>query len=372
MMKKLLFPILALVLAVGLALPMATPAAAHTEANPRVITLYAGQDIEVGTVKVWNDGTTLYVKYETTGGWVMTETHLAVAEDLEDIPQTKTGNPKVGHFEYSEPHDPPVTSYSYPPIDVSGLGDALNIAAHAVVVDTGTVASMTVVSDVSATVTQRRSGNATGFTLVDAPAVLAWEPGPNYPNDGPDDSGWEADSLWDQRLSTDLRPTGADWIWESYRVRDPINGTVISLENTFDVNGYIASGSLLIACDNGYEAFLNEVSLGSDNVYNVYGDWRTSNLKQAFVDVNGWDAVGSYDLLDYLVAGTNVLTIDAANEYFNTDDSGNNAPGTASSNPGACIYALEVEYYPIEETAWAAGLGFDGKNWATYFEYTVQ
>jgi hypothetical protein len=221
-------------------------------------------------------------------------------------------------------------------------------------------------------VIQHRSGDAAGFTSLDQAAVLAWEPGPNYPNDGPDDSSWEANSLWDQRLSTDLRPTGADWIWESYQVLDPVKGTVLTFQRTFDI-GYPIDGSLRIACDNGYEVFLNGTSLGSDN---VYGDWRTSNLKQAFVDVNGWDTVGSFALLDYLLDGANVLIIDAANEYFNTDDSGNPYIGTVSSNPGACIFAMDVDYYADGETAWGCGdescFDFDGKNWATYFMYTVQ
>jgi len=125
----------------------------------------------------------------------------------------------------------------------------------------------------------------------------------------------------------------------------------------------------LIACDNGYEVFLNGTSLGSDNVYGV---WRPSDLKQAFVDVSGWETVGSYDLLADLVDGTNVLTIDAANEYFNTDDQGNPYLGTQSNNPGACIFAADIDYYADGETAWGAGSDFLGKNWATYFTYEVQ
>jgi hypothetical protein len=143
---------------------------------------------------------------------------------------------------------------------------------------------------------------------------------------------------------------------------------VLTFQRSFDIGEPIA-GNLKIACDNGYEVFLNGAPLGDDNVYGV---WRPSDLKQAFVDVNGWNAVGSYDLGGDLLAGANVLTIDVANEYFDTDDSGNGAPGTVSSNPGACIFAMDVDHYADGETAWAAGTDFPGKNWATYFEYTVQ
>ncbi len=96
------------------------------------IPLLAGQNIDVGTVSVWNDGDTLYVKYETTGGWEITETHLVVTDEWSEIPLNKRGNPMVGHFPYSMEHDPWATEYTYT-ID---LGDwepctDLYIAAHA-------------------------------------------------------------------------------------------------------------------------------------------------------------------------------------------------------------------------------------------------
>lgn len=343
---------------------------AHTESDPLVVDLLAGQTEDIGDVEVWNDADNLYVKFVYTGpdcGFL--EVHLQVDEDQfsADI-LTKKGNPIPGQFEkYFS--DGCFTEHTFT-YDLAEEGfapnDILMIAAHAAM---GIEEAMTIVSGDGQTVlTQRRSGNATIFTPLNQAAVLAWEPGPAYPNDGSDDSGWEGNSLWDQRLSIDLRPTGADWIWESYRVLDPVYGTVLTFQRTFDI-GYPIDGNLLITCDNGYEVFLNGTSLGSDN---VYGEWRTSDLKQEFVDVNGCDAVGSYPLIDAMLEGTNVLTIDAPNEYFNTDDSGNNAPGTASSNPGACIFAMDLSYYADGETAWGEGFDFPGKNWATYFTYGVQ
>jgi len=74
----------------------------HTEDVPFESILWAGQDINVGVVKVWNekgDPYDLHVKYVTSGGWVLTETHLAVATTLNDIPQ-KNGNPIPGKFPY--------------------------------------------------------------------------------------------------------------------------------------------------------------------------------------------------------------------------------------------------------------------------------
>ena len=142
-MKRVLFPILALVLALGLALPMATPAMANDVEPPpgtECVTLWAGQDIDAGCVYVWNDANNLYVRYETSGDWVITETHLHVAASQEAIPQTQPnkkgkggGNPIPGHFDYSDPHGM-VTEYTYTIVRGELALGELYIAAHAVVV----------------------------------------------------------------------------------------------------------------------------------------------------------------------------------------------------------------------------------------------
>jgi hypothetical protein len=132
---------------------------AGTEEVPEVIDLIAGQNITVGTVSVWNDFESLYIKYETTGDWVMTETHLAVViTTYRNLPMTKTGNPKVGKFPYKCCYDEMAGNwvFEYPPsygavcnadgatavtlTEITyaiplmwGVGAKLFIAAHAVV-----------------------------------------------------------------------------------------------------------------------------------------------------------------------------------------------------------------------------------------------
>jgi len=66
------------------------------------VDLLAGQDIEAGTVTVSYDGGVLCVLYETEGDWKLVETHFVIAASPEEIPQTKKGNPKVGHFPYGD------------------------------------------------------------------------------------------------------------------------------------------------------------------------------------------------------------------------------------------------------------------------------
>ncbi|MHC4990631.1 MAG: hypothetical protein ACYTGC_06585 [Planctomycetota bacterium] len=63
-------------------------------------TLFAGQTIDAGTVCVEIVGSDLVVTYATTGGWELVETHLWVGTDIGDMPQTRKGNPRIGHFPY--------------------------------------------------------------------------------------------------------------------------------------------------------------------------------------------------------------------------------------------------------------------------------
>lgn len=105
-----------------------------------VVRLLAGRTVEVGSVEVWNDAAELHVRYSTAGGWLISETHLAVATSLSGIPVNKSGNPLPGHFAYGETLDAPVTEYSVS-IPLSDLGaetgTRVYVAAHAVVSNNG-------------------------------------------------------------------------------------------------------------------------------------------------------------------------------------------------------------------------------------------
>ena len=96
-----------------------------------VVSLIAGQHIDVGTVTVSNDETYLYVTYETSGDWYLTETHLYVGSE-DGIPLNGAGNPKIGHFPYHGDHET-VKSYTFDPIPLADLGDPFVVVAHAVV-----------------------------------------------------------------------------------------------------------------------------------------------------------------------------------------------------------------------------------------------
>jgi hypothetical protein len=94
--------------------------------------LYAGQTIDSGSVSVGNDAGYLTIHITTKVGWHLTESHVAVATRLEDIPQTKKDIPIPGKFYYKTVHDPIQTEYIYiVPLDMYSPGTLLYIAVHA-------------------------------------------------------------------------------------------------------------------------------------------------------------------------------------------------------------------------------------------------
>jgi len=104
---------------------------------PQTIDLIAGQNTDAGDVTVWGDGTNLYVKYEASDGWLLTETHLQVATSLVSIPQTKKGNPIPGQFTEGDSYSPPQPedTFAFNLADNGwGVDTPFYIAAHAVVV----------------------------------------------------------------------------------------------------------------------------------------------------------------------------------------------------------------------------------------------
>jgi len=101
--------------------------------EPVSITLWAGQSIDAGTVGVTITDGTLCIEIRTNDGWVLSETHVAVATELDSIPQTGSGNPKVGQFLFQTEHVPPVDSFSYctDPLDYLYEAGDVFIAVHA-------------------------------------------------------------------------------------------------------------------------------------------------------------------------------------------------------------------------------------------------
>ena len=102
-------------------------------AVPQVVPFYAGQFIDIGTVTASLDEGLLCIDIQTTGNWVLVQTHATLGLDLDSLPLTGSGNPQVGHFIFQTDHDPPVTSFSYctDPLDYLYEPGDVYIAVHA-------------------------------------------------------------------------------------------------------------------------------------------------------------------------------------------------------------------------------------------------
>ncbi len=64
-------------------------------------TLFAGQDIDAGTVTIEILGDDLVVTYQTNDCWSLGTTHLYVGT-AEDVPVNGAGNPQHGQFSYAQ------------------------------------------------------------------------------------------------------------------------------------------------------------------------------------------------------------------------------------------------------------------------------
>lgn len=318
----------------------ATPVATATS-HETTVDLLAGQNVDVGDVVISDDGTDLTVTYTTVEGWAMTETHLAVGDTVADVPQTKSGNPKVGQFADSTYHDPAVTEYTYTvPIPAGVTGDDVVVAAHAVVVEVDTT-TLDVVSDTSWNVTAFNGASVTPYA-----AELAWV----HP-------AW---SQVDHTFSAD-----AEWIWSSYRPDDTVNGDYVEFEKTLTLDGTPVDGHLYVTADNGYELWVNGDYVGNSS---LLGDYTVDRSLNTVVTNYGWKDVELWDVSPYLVEGENTITIVGVNAAL--------AGGTVDSNPAGVIVEGEIvvdEMGDEYETAWADGDRFTERgNWATYVTYELE
>ncbi len=396
------------VLLVAVFLVPSLPASAHHSGDPAVYPLYAGKDCRVGDVQVWNDENCIHVKYVITKpGWVLKETHLALGDDLCDIPQTVKGNPIPGQFPFGDCYKVAdmVTSDEFI-ICLGGWenGDDLFVAAHASVahVSQGCVVALSDAGQVCWWSGAMKSNINSDKYVVPGwcpwyKAVDAWEP---YNDVDP--------SYWDQNLNP--APLAAelsksDWIWKSYKVSnaESYTGDIVFFQDTLCLPGtaFNIKAGLCITTDNAYYFYVNDDWSGtpegmagfmpgygptnfyyvSDKVNNLGGGTNSvpyETLNKVYpLDASistaqsDWSSIEHYDLTGDIRPGMNCLQIVAINEHA--------PPETSDQNPAGLIYKMQACYSYVDkcESAWASSgnvgeTQFPGKNWATYFNYEVQ
>ena len=133
-MKKIALFFITIILSTLLPLGHAALESSPYEQDLKIIS----EDAVVGTVQVWDNGTSIHVKYSITAeDWILTKTHLHIVTITDDIPLKPNGNPNFGKF-FKANDNPGATETEFV-ISLSDLGiepgTDVFIVAHAVVKD---------------------------------------------------------------------------------------------------------------------------------------------------------------------------------------------------------------------------------------------
>lgn len=382
---------------------------AHTAEEPFSTDLLADQDIPVGEVLVWNDGDYLYVKYVTTDGWKLTKTHLHVADSLEGIPQTKNGNPKPGKFEYKDIHDMETEVLYTIPLGWA-MGTPLYIAAHALVVDEGSCRGKAIVYG-----TERgdgsygSSGDIYEIDLGAGTATYLYSTGlspnqKNYPNgnalDTVNNRLYYADTFdlmnsdlyyYDFSTATQVHATTSyGYLGGLVAGASFYNGKYYYVANdnddlhevSFDAGGLVVSDNVILPDFTGNTKKLGFGDIVISPAGILYGSASLGGgLSEFFsIDLNThtYTTIATHggQQLAYGSDGTLYGHNAGTGEFFTVDVSTGTLTSigyvTGSVTGQFTDLASGELCEPEIETAWGDGLDFPGKNWATYFTYTVQ
>jgi len=347
---------------------------------PSEYSLCAGQTMNVGNVEVWNDGTNLNVKYSVNNPWCLTETHLHVDINSPDgIPQ-KNGNPRPGHFDYGDDELGCVSSWPQviPLTDIGAeTGTQIYIAAHAVVSDlSGNYATG---EQICADFTKVEEGNSVeGFGKVAEHLNI-------------DATVGEAKKI------EEYGTAGAYGAPNAACNKTPIlNG---GLDPVYDGFSDLAAKDAKSAhsYDFWFDAPITEFSLRMLD----FGDYNPTRATTHHAEMKP-SYLGVYGTSEILSYNSDGLVNPKISDYGNLTCGTGDAKDAISGEPGNYTWQVSAEGIDkVElvfgtghdpnigfdtlcfttagtETAWGNGpcddgtLPFDGKNWATYFIYTVE
>jgi hypothetical protein len=129
-MKRFLIAVAVALSCAAFTVLAAVPAGAQTCIGAGITVPLAQGTVGVGSVSVTNDASFLYVSFDTTGGWTMSQLDLAVAASLAGIPQS-SGAPNLSQFPYRTQFNPAVAHYTFTiPLGSFTIGTTLYLAAH--------------------------------------------------------------------------------------------------------------------------------------------------------------------------------------------------------------------------------------------------
>lgn len=295
-------------------------------ADPVTVDLVAGQHINVGTVTVSNDAFSLSVEYMITDpDWCLTETHVHVAESLAGIPQ-RNGNPPPGQFDHQMEHDC-VPGYLYNILLDWAPDDELYIAAHAAVQKVEVI----------------EEAPYDACTVINYSQGLRKNGTPVRTERSVPEQGLEYESGEDETNFFSLGFAG--WIVVEFCC-PVINGEgddVKVIEDTWT----------------SYPLEKAEVYASQDGINWTYLGEADNTTRDAL----GIHSFKEFDL-GLLEWATYIKIVDTCDPSIHN----NEADGYDLNAVQALQDCVEIQ----EETAWGDGDDFPGRNWATYFNYTVQ
>ena len=278
--------------------------------------------------------------------WCITKTHVAVETDSTLIPQRKS-NPIPGKFEFTDTHDC-VTGFGYTIPNIWNVDDVLAIAAHANVEVPGGLDALELALPATADLT------------------VAFPGGDSYFNSTVTNGGV-------------LNGTSDGWCVDTSRGISP--GTTYNV-NVF--SSYSAGGAAVVDKPENLDLvnwIINQDYVGTAAPVGnyTYGDvqraiWALIENTQSTAGLGLWTQANVDQIL--AEAAPNDGFEPGCNERVAVILQPVAIDGTTTD---AQITIAQVTFVSVgvpcearTETAWADGFDFDGKNWATWFEYTIQ
>lgn len=325
MKKSVIIIIFALLIQSSLIMSYAEP----TESDPLVVDLIAGQHDVVGTVAIWNEGTNLYVKYQTLPGYYLTEVHTEVEASYENMPLTNKGSPKIGLFDYIE--EDLHTTEKLVQLVLNETWVKVDVAAHAVVKADGEI------SDICTNLPDEVQ-----FTIITYPydksyvQINVWE-GLNL--DGDHDA-------WCLNLEPEIS-IGIDYYATPYCTYGEIPVGVVDEPGNLDLINWI----------------LNQDFVGIES--SSWGPYTSGDVQNAI-----WHYIDT----------TPVTLSDRAQEIVNLASTHEGYEPVCGEYLGIILHPAGHQPLLIkilipcgyDETAWGQGLDFSSADWSMYIPYTIQ
>lgn len=332
--------------AATLALPALASAQVTTD-------LFAGQHHYAGSFSVDNDATNLYVDFETSDGWIVTETHLYASTD-------RPRHHAPGRFGYSSADTTAWQSYTIPLADLdASSGDTVYVAGHAVVRE----------------LLGYEPADVDGFNLAlpDDVTFIPRHPG--------------GDSYWDVNITSGDPLTGTYDAWcvdtdrtmasgrtynatvhSSLDPAEDFTGIVDRPEN-FDLVNYIIN-----------QGWIGQAS-PSGGTY-TYGDvqraiWTVIDDRVITSGLGSWSATRVAEIVED-AADNGVGFVPGCNDVVAVVLAPRNSSGGIAGQVliGQVTFVeLGIDCVPIlgdgEETAWASGWFGFRRAWGSYLDYIV-